>query len=282
MNFIKIKSKAKINLSLNITGKFKSKLHKIESIVTFIDFSDVIYLRPTKSKNHKINFFGRFSKGIRKKNTISKLLQILDKKKFLKDRKFEIKILKNIPQKSGMGGGSMNASNLINFFLKKKIFKLSQKDLINLTKLIGSDVILGINPKNSILLPNGKIIKSNKKFNFYVLIAKPNFGCSTKLIYSKVNNFSKSKYQIIKSKILNKKEIIISKNDLEEVAFKTYPKLKKLKLFLSDLPNVIFVRMTGSGSSICAYFQSKKAADIATREFKKKFNNYWCNTSKTI
>ena len=116
MNFIKIKSKAKINLSLNITGKFKSELHKVESIVTFIDLSDTIYLRPTKSKNHKINFFGRFSKGIRKKNTVSKLLQILDKKKFLKDQKFEIKILKNIPQKSGMGGGSMNASNLINFF----------------------------------------------------------------------------------------------------------------------------------------------------------------------
>ena len=162
MNFIKIKSKAKINLSLNITGKFRSKLHKIESIVTFIDFSDTIYLRPTKLKNHQINFFGRFSKGIRKKNTVSKLLKILDKKKILKGQKFEIKILKNIPQKSGMGGGSMNASNLINFFLKKKIFKLSQKDLINLTKLIGSDVILGINPKNSILLPNGKIIKSKK------------------------------------------------------------------------------------------------------------------------
>ena len=282
MNFIKIKSKAKINLSLNIIGKFKSKFHKVESIITFIDLGDTIYLRPKKQKNHKIHFFGKFSKGIKKKNTVSKLLKILDKKKLLKGKKFEIKILKNIPQKSGMGGGSMNASNLINFFLKKKIFKLSQKNLINLAKLIGADVILGINQKNSILLPNGKIIKSKKIFNFYVLIVKPNFGCSTKLIYSKVNTFSKSKYQIIKNKIFNKKEIIISKNDLEEVAFKTYPKLRKLKLFLSGLSNVIFVRMTGSGSSICAYFQSKKAVDIATREFKKKFNNYWCNTSKTI
>ena len=57
---------------------------------------------------------------------------------------------------------------------------------------------------------------------------------------------------------------------------------KKLKLFLSNLPKVVFVRMTGSGSSICAYFQSKNAADIASREFRKKFNNYWCITSKTI
>ena len=40
--------------------------------------------------------------------------------------------------------------------------------------------------------------------------------------------------------------------------------------------------MSGSGSSILAYFYSKKAAEIARKEFKKKFNNYWCITSKTI
>ena len=34
------------------------------------------------------------------------------------DQKFEIKVKKNIPQKSGMGGGSMNAVNILNFFLK--------------------------------------------------------------------------------------------------------------------------------------------------------------------
>ena len=40
--------------------------------------------------------------------------------------------------------------------------------------------------------------------------------------------------------------------------------------------------MSGSGSSILAYFYSKKAAEIARKEFKKKFNDYWCITAKTI
>ena len=56
----------------------------------------------------------------------------------------------------------------------------------------------------------------------------------------------------------------------------------KLKLFLIKLSNVIFVRMSGSGSSILAYFYSKKATENAKKEFKKKFNNYWCITSRTI
>ena len=116
MKFLRIKSYAKVNLSLNIIGKLQSKLHKIESLVAFIKLYDLIFLRPTRLNRHKIYFKGKFSRGIGKNNTISRLLQILDKNNLLSNQKFEIKIIKNIPQKSGLGGGSMNAASLINFF----------------------------------------------------------------------------------------------------------------------------------------------------------------------
>ena len=282
MKFSKIKSYAKVNLSLNIIGKLRSKLHRIESLVTFVNLHDLIYLRPIHLNRHKVYFEGKFSKGISNKNTVSKLLQMLDKKKLLNNQKFEIKIKKNIPQKSGMGGGSMNAASLINYFYNKKIIKLNKKRLINLANLIGSDVMLGINPKNTILSSNGKLTKFKKKLGFYVLIVRPNFGCTTRLIYSKVKYYSQPKYNNSKQPLLSKNNIINSSNTLEKIAFKKYPKLMRLKLFLLKLSNIIFVRMTGSGSSILAYFYSKKSADIARKEFKKKFNNYWCITSKTI
>ena len=47
-----------------------------------------------------------------------------------------------------------------------------------------------------------------------------------------------------------------SKNDLEIIALKEYPKLKSLKIFLENLTNIKFARMTGSGSAIIAYFSS--------------------------
>ena len=282
MNFSKIRSYAKLNLTLNVIGKSSSDLHRVESLITFVKLHDLIYLRPIKLNRHRINFKGKFAKGISRKNTISKLLQILDKKNFLNNQKFEIKVVKNIPQRSGMGGGSMNAASLINYFLKKKIIKLDKKKLINITKLIGSDVILGINPKNTILSSNGKLAKLKKKFNFYVLIVKPNFDCSTKIIYSKLVNYSKAKYNKPKKSLLSTNNIINSTNELENVVIKKYPKLKNLKLFLSKLPNIIFERMTGSGSSVVAYFYSKKTADIGAKKFRKKYKNYWYITSKTI
>lgn len=120
MQFIKIKSYAKINLSLNINGKLKSKYHKTESLVSFINLYDVIYLREIKSNKHKVYFKGKFANGITANNTVLNLLKILDKNEYINNKKFEIKVIKNIPQKSGLGGGSMNAANLISFFLKKK------------------------------------------------------------------------------------------------------------------------------------------------------------------
>ena len=282
MEFIKIKSYAKINISLNIIKKLSSNFHKIESLITFINLYDLIFIKPIKTKKHKVQFKGRYCDDINENNTVNRLLKILDKKNFLKGKKFYIKVNKNIPQKSGMGGGSMNAAALIGFFLKKKIIKNNNKELRSIANKIGSDVILGINPKNTILLSSGKLKKFNKKFNFNVLITKPNFGCSTKKIYSRVRHYSKPQYNKPIQSILRRQNIIDSSNALEEIAFKKYPKLNRIKVFLSNLKNVIFVRMTGSGSSIVAYFHSKKDVDIASKEFKKKFNDYWFVKSKTI
>ena len=281
MNNFKIKSYAKVNLALNVTGK-KKGLHKIESLISFIDLHDLIYLKKITTKKHKVSFKGKFSKNIGKINTIVNLLKLLDEKNLLNNQKFDIKIIKNIPQKSGMGGGSMNAASLINFFIKKKILKIKKNELKMLTNQIGSDVILGIKPSNTILTHNGDIKKYYKGFKFHTLVVKPNFGCSTKYIYSKVKIFSKPKFNFPKIKMFETEYLKILNNDLENIAFKKYSKLKKIKSFLSNTPNNNFVRMTGSGSAIVAYFKSKGACAKAYAQFKRKFSSYWCIASKTI
>ena len=74
-----LKSYAKINLALNVTGK-RNSMHKIESIISFIDLHDLISIQNIKSNNHKISFYGKFSKNIKRfpfkmassKNTLPK------------------------------------------------------------------------------------------------------------------------------------------------------------------------------------------------------------------
>ena len=281
MSFIKLKSWAKINLSLNLIKRLSNNYHSIESLITFVQIFDEIKIKTINKKEHKISFSGKFSKGIGKRNTVYKLLKLLEKKKII-NKKFEINIKKNIPQKSGMGGGSMNAASILSYFMKKRILNISNKKAKDLAYKVGSDVVLGLEKKNSILFKNKKIGRLNKKIDFHVLIVMANEGCSTKYIFSKVKKYSKPLYFNINKRFFDTNYLIQSNNDLENVVFKKYSKIKNLKYFLSNLPNIVFTRMTGSGSAIVAYFKSKKAVNNAARIFRRKYKNYWYIVSKTI
>ncbi len=281
MKHIKIKSHAKLNLALNITGK-ESFLHKIESIVAFIQLHDEIFIKDIKSNNHKIYFTGKFSKDINKNNTVSKLLKILEEKKLLIDKKFQIRVNKKIPNRAGLGGGSMNAASILNYLIKKKIIQTNKIELEKISKLIGSDVILGLNPTHSVLYSNNKIkfFKNLKKI--HTLIVKPNFGCSTKEIYSKVKKINKPKFNNPNKKMFNLEYLKKLSNSLEPIVLRKYSKLTTIKLFLENSFKPVFVRMTGSGSALVAYFESKQRCVKAKKQFNKKYKNYWCISSKTI
>ena len=275
-----IKSYAKINLSLNVLNKDKTGLHKIQSIISFINIYDEIYIQQINKKKHFVKFIGPFSKNLNRKNTISQLLYILDNKSIL-NKKYKIQVKKNIPQKSGLGGGSMNAAFLLSYFLKKKIIQLSKKEKFNICSQIGSDVFLGLDRKNTVILNKKNIKKYNVRMALFALLVKPKIGCSTKEIYSRVKYYSKHRIKISK-KIFKIEFLKYVKNDLEVPAFKLYPILGKLKIFLSNINQVKFVRMTGSGSTIVAYFSNKKSAINGLKLIKKKFKNHWSIVSKTI
>ena len=102
-----IKSYAKINLSLGVIEKINPKYHKIESLISFLKIYDEISIKKIKNKSHKVEFFGKFSKGIGKHNTVTKLLDLLDKKtlgeiikKFSKNKKCEVITLSTFNKES--------------------------------------------------------------------------------------------------------------------------------------------------------------------------------------
>ena len=282
MAICKIKSYAKINISLSVLGKLNSKLHKIESLVSFINLYDEIFLSELKKNKHKVIFYGKFSNKIPIKNTITRLLNILDKSNLLKKKKYLIKVNKKIPLKSGMGGGSMNASSILKYFIKKNRINLTNKQILKISNKLGSDVILGMEKKNTLLKGNGKLIRYKNKIGLYVVILKPRFGCSTEKIYRNIKNFSRPLLNKKNNSIFYISNLINLKNDLENVAFRKYPILLNIKQNMLNLPKVKFVRMTGSGSSILGYFNSKKASLNGVKILKKKYKNYWCILSKTI
>ena len=283
-----IRSYPKINLSLRIIGKeLSTRLHRIQSIITFVDLFDIIKIKEINSKKDKVKLSGKFNHKISQiNNTITKTLKILRNYNYLREKKFEILVKKNIPHSAGLGGGSMNSAAIIRFFLSIYKIKINNTKLLTLAKKIGSDVPLGFKISNTFLDGASQRIRRFKgKSKFYVVLVNPKIKCSTKNIYSKNKNFSKpyQKKNKLNFKILfNPKNLILDRNDLELIVFKQYPKIEKLCKFLKLQENCIFSRMTGSGSTCVGYFNKLKSAKRAKRNIQKKFPKYWCEIAKTI
>ena len=287
MDNIKIKSYCKINLSLKVLQKLNSGYHNIISLITFCDLHDVISISRIRNLKDEISFSGKFKKGINKKsNTITKVLNLLRSIKLLENQAFKINVRKNIPHGSGLGGGSSNAADLLNYFNSKMKLKLSKNKIKKLAGQIGFDALVNLKKRNTFLTgKRGEILRLNQKFKLNLLIVYPNLICLTKKIYERNRKINLSKAQSIFYIKNNKKLINLLKNennDLEKTVIKIYPKVKKLIDCIKSQKGCYFSRITGSGSACIGIFSNMKNAIYAQKLIKLKYPKYWCAVSKTI
>ena len=249
------------------------------SLITFCDLYDVITISKIRNLKDKISFSGKFKKGINKKsNTTTKMLNLLRRTKLIKNQAFKINIEKNIPHGSGLGGGSSNAANLLNYFDSKMRLKLSKDKIKKLAAKIGFDVPINLERRNTFLTgKRNEILRLNQKFRLNLLIVYPNLICSTKKIYEKNKEISRLKPQssfYIKN---NKKLINFLKkehNDLEKTLVQIYPKIKKIIYYIKSQKGCYFSRITGSGSACIGIFSNMKNAIYAQKLIKLKYPKY--------
>ena len=282
-----IKSYCKINLTLQVIKKLRNGYHNISSIITFCDLYDIISVSKTKNSKDIISFSGKFKNGINKKiNTATKVLKLIRKNKLLVNQNFIINIKKNIPHGSGLGSGSANAADLLNYFNSKMKLKLSKKKIKRLARKIGFDVPISLERKNTFLTgEKDKILRIKNKFSLNLLIVYPNLICSTKKIYKLNKNLSKKNSKTFLHIKNNKKLIDFFKNqsnDLEKTVIKVYPKVKKILNYIKTLKGCYFSRITGSGSACIGIFSNMKNTIYAKKLIKLKYPKYWCVVSKTI
>ncbi len=290
--FIKISLKAygKINLYLKVIKKLKNKYHQIETLFCFFDIYDKILISSSKT-NNQIIFTGKFSKGISStNNTVLKLLNILKKYPKFNKHKFKIKIVKNLPQGSGLGAGSADVSVLLNFFSKHLKLNLKRKKISLICNKIGADVEPCLNTNLKLLYgSSNKIIVFDKKPKFNLLLVYPNCLNSTKKAYLSNKIFSKSnnsQISLLKKNILNLnylfKFLNYKGNDLEQSAFKNNRATLKLLISLKKLKGCKLARMTGSGSACFAIFENKSQLAEAIVVLKKSYKSYWIRKAKII
>jgi 4-diphosphocytidyl-2-C-methyl-D-erythritol kinase len=267
----KCKAYAKINLFLNVLNKTKNNLHKLKSLVCFIDLYDEIVI--TESKDFSIKIKGPFKNFI-KKNIIEKTFVTFSNFINLKTN-YKISLNKKIPVSAGLGGGSADAAVVLqglNLLNKKKI---KQKDLFKIAMKIGFDVPACLYNKNVFFSGHGQILSKAPKIpQFSILLINPRKELSTKKVFSlykskKSKKISNLKYKNFFSWILKQN------NDLQKYSEKFVPEIKEMLIFLNSSKNCFFSKMTGSGPTVFGLFRKKIDAKKLNLLLKKKHPKWW-------
>ena len=179
---MKIKSYAKVNLTLRVFEKQANNFHNIESLVTLVNLHDLISIKKHSLKKDIVIFKGKFRKNVNpKKNSIKTTLKILRRLGVIKFF-YKISVDKKIPIFAGLGGGSSNAAFVAKFFLKNIHKNINLKIF---TKEIGTDFKLFFF-NQSFQKSLNTIEKLKKKLNFHLILVHPGFKSKTKEFIQKL------------------------------------------------------------------------------------------------
>ena len=253
---MEILANAKINLYLNVTGKREDGYHLLDMVMLEIPFGDKI----TVEKSDKINITA--NGWLPKENTLKKACDLFFDYTKIKGGA-DIFIKKSVPSGAGMGGGSSDGAAVLKALNEIYGANLSADELKKLGLKIGADVpffIEGGCARATGIGENLQQIKSGIK-GFFVL-AKPFRGVSTPKAYNicdslggNLCNGDKAVELIKKGDTKSLGKICV--NMLENAAIKICPEIKIIKDNFYDSE---FSLMTGSGSCVFGYYESRKKA----------------------
>ena len=277
---MKLKSFAKINLFLEVIGKYENNFHIINSIVSRINLYDEILIK--KNKELIVSFKGQFGPLV-ENNNINLLFETLIQEKLIDDPGFIIEIDKNIPVGAGLGGGSSNVATILNFLEDNDYIKKEGKLLIS--RKIGSDIEFFLEENSALLSGKGEVesrftIPSNE----FVLLIYPQKNLSTKDVYSQNQIIDKkSIFNINTSNQLLFDEVMSkTSNSLEESAMKICKEIREIKNILIADKECQYARMTGSGSCYFGIYKSEKDAKNAEKDLLNQHSDWWTCVTKLI
>jgi 4-diphosphocytidyl-2-C-methyl-D-erythritol kinase len=198
---------AKVNLTLEITGKRSDGYHNIISLIQTIDLCD--YLTFHKNQwlqiipeyqnlplNDGLPTFDRNNYLI--KNLVYKAAELLKKETGYKGGAI-IELKKNIPSAAGLGGGSSDAAATLKGLNRLWNLKLTDDELAEIGLKVGSDVPFFIYKGTCLVSGRGEIIKQEKPIfpRWILIILLPiDIKEKTKKLYSYITekNFSSGVY----------------------------------------------------------------------------------------
>ncbi len=183
INSLVMRSPAKINLFLHITGQRSDGYHSLETAFQFLDFADILKFERREDShiircdNHKFS--------LPQHDLILRAATLL-RNTFPANSNIGVNITltKKIPPGSGMGGGSSNAATTLLALNRLWNLELSRNDLLALAVQLGADVPVFIYAKSCWASGIGDTFESFEPQQYWYCLCMPSVAVATSTVFS--------------------------------------------------------------------------------------------------
>ena len=254
------KSFGKINITLEVIGRFPDGYHQIVSVMQAIELCDTLSFK--LSFNQHINFICDMPVIQTDDNLVLKAARLL---KEYSEHPYgaDIHLEKIIPVSSGLGGGSSNAAVTLLTLNQLWDLNLNQDTLTMLAKKIGSDVAFFLNSPSCIAEQKGDTItqiKSVQPTNMVLVVPKIDLQEKTKNMYNLISmkDYTDGKLSFKTAKLIESGQLPTHYpmyNIFKKVAMESFPEISLAEKAMIE-SGASQVQLSGSGPSLFTFTKS--------------------------
>ena len=280
-----IKAPAKINLALHVTGQRADGYHVLDSLVVFTGFGDDLTF--TLAEIDTLIIDGPFAASLHnsKSNLVMQAMTRL--RAFASAHPcppVDIRLTKNLPVASGIGGGSSDAAATLRGLCQLWNLPYSLSELQALGASLGADVPMCLAGKPLRATGIGDEIVLFSAFPALdLVVVNPGVEISTPEIFkalTKKDNRPMSSKSNLTSFHAVSEFLSAQHNDLQRPAIALQPVIADCLSVLQD-KGAMLVRMSGSGATCFGLFTNPAMAARAAQSIRAAHPNWFAVATKT-
>lgn len=269
---MKCKAYAKINLTLDVTGRREDGFHTLDTVMQTVSLWDEVELLRREEPGVVVRTDREYL-PTDMKNTAYKAAVVFFRRRGLSDEGVEIVLEKHIPTRAGLGGGSTDAAAVLRG-LNRLYGGLTREELITLGAEVGADVPFCVHGGTCRCGGVGELLEPVSPMPpCFLVICKPPAGMSTPRAYALLDRRPLSQQRKTPGMVK-----ALGKGDLRAVAerlsnrFDEVMKLREVreieKIMLSS--GALGAMMSGSGSAVYGVFTTEQKAENCAGFLKKR------------
>jgi 4-diphosphocytidyl-2-C-methyl-D-erythritol kinase len=272
------KASAKVNLTLRVLGRRADGYHDIESLVAFAGVGDVLTFTPGGGLALTIGGPTAAAAGESADNLVLKAAHALaERVEGLKLGQFALS--KRLPVAAGLGGGSADAAAALRLLARANGLALDDPRLMQAARTTGADVPVCLDPRTRLMRGIGDILSAPLDLpRLFALLVNPGVAVATRDVFARLTMPSAAKTAPTpptRDATALLSEIAAGRNDLEAPAIELEPVIAEALATLRKLSGSRLARMSGSGATCFALFNSTRAASAAARALRVGHPDWW-------